>query len=315
MEKKISVIMLTYNRKELLHRALDSVLQQEFKEFELILINNGSTDGTDEVCNEYAKNDNRIRYFTIKENQGIAFARNFGIDHVQTDYIVIVDDDDYCEKTMFSHLYGMIEEYNADIAITGCVDEFSDGTIRPRYQYDELYVWDKEEGVSEFLKREKFDAAPCTKLFRTSLFQTIRFMLGTRIDDIHVIYKLFVEANRVVSQAYPSYRFYKHSGNETSFLSGDKLKPEILDEYLNMQEERVSYISKHLPSLTSQVRYAKYSYMISMVERIETGLAINCEKQLLQMKRILTDNIDEFLNAKWITEREIRLFKKYVEKR
>lgn len=315
MKKKISVIMLAYNRKELLYRALDSVLQQEFEEFELILINNGSTDGTDKVCSEYAMRDNRIRYFTIKENRGIAFARNFGVDQVQTDYIIIVDDDDYCEKTMFSHLYTMIEEYNADIAITGCVDEYSDGTIRPRYQYDELYIWDKEEGVSEFLKREKFDAAPCTKLFRAFLFNTIRFKLGTRIDDIHVIYRLFVEANRVVSQAYPNYHFYKHSGNETSFLSGDKLRPDILDEYLNMQEERVSYISEHLPSLTLQVRYARYSYMISMVERIETGLAIDCEKQLTLIKRSLRENKEEFLTAKWITEREIRLMKKYVEER
>jgi glycosyltransferase involved in cell wall biosynthesis len=305
--------MLTYNRKELLKRQLESILFQEYRDFELILIDNGSTDKTNELCMEYAAKDSRIHTFKLEVNKGTAFARNYGIEQVKGDYILFIDDDDYCEKEMFSHLYRMVKLYNADIAITGCVDEYTDGTIIPKYVYDETYCWTKIEGVSEFLKREKFHTAPGTKLFRTSLFKDIRFQLGNRIDDIHVIYKLFVAADIVVAQGKPYYRFYKHAGNETGFLSGDILKPEILEDYIRMQDERVEYISERIPELIGQVRYAKFSYMVSMVERIQNGLAINCDDLLSQMKDILYDNKQEFLSAIWLTEREKNLVYKYIK--
>jgi hypothetical protein len=210
-------------------------------------------------------------------------------------------------------LYRIISENNADIAITGCVDEYADGTIVPKYVYEEFYQWNKEEGVSEFLKREKFHTAPGTKLFRTSLFNNVRFIVGVKIDDIHVIYKLFVAAKKVVAQGKPYLRFYKHSGNETGFLSGDVLKSDILNDYLCMQDERVAYITEQLPSLTRQVCYAKYSYMISMIEKIELGFAIECDEQMKRMKAILKEHKEEFLNAEWVTDREINLFKKYID--
>ena len=98
----------------------------------------------------------------------------------------------------------------------------------------------------------------------------------------------------------------------TGFLSGDILKPDVLDDYIHMQDERVAYISNKLPSLSAQVRYAKYSYMISMVEKIEKGLSAGCEKQLALLKKELLENKSQFLNSKWTTKREKLLMEKYV---
>ncbi|MCQ2014188.1 glycosyltransferase family 2 protein [Clostridium butyricum] len=313
MIPKISVIMVTYNREKLVERALNSVINQTFKEFELLLVNNGSTDNTLSVCEKYRNEDDRIKLYNIEKNKGSAYARNYAINYVNTEYLLIVDDDDYCEPKMFEHLYNMIVENNADIAITGCVDEYEDNKIVNKYVYDEKYIWNKEEGVSEFLKRDKFHTAPGTKLFKTNLFENVRFIIGKRIDDIHIIYKLFVLANKVVSQGLPMYRFYKHSGNETSFLSGDILKGDILKDYLEMQDERVKYISKNLPSLKKQVEYAKYSYMISMIEKIENGYSKECEKYNEYMKEVVRDNLKDIEKMPWLTKREEGIIAKYVE--
>ncbi len=309
---KISVILCTYNRKDFLTRMLNSVQAQTFKNFELILINNGSTDGTNEICERYAKEDERINLITLDVNEGAAKARNVGIDNAKGDYILMIDDDDYCNPIMFQQLVHMVEKYCVDISIIGSVQEHADGTIKPKYVFDELYFYENEQCISEFLKREKFNTAPATKLFKKSLFDGRRWTVGTRVDDIHFIYKLFVAAKSIAVTGEPLYYVYKHENNMTSFLSGDVLKPDVLDDYLTMQDERVEYISSKLPSIAVQVKYARVSYMISMVERIKEGNAIDCEKQLQYMINYLKENKNELLNQQWTTKREEILMNKYV---
>ncbi|MDF2530901.1 MAG: glycosyl transferase [Clostridia bacterium] len=310
-QPKISVALSTYNRADMLPRMLGCILGQDFTDYELLLINNGSVDDTDKVCRQYEKQDNRIRLFTLPENLGPAGAKNYALQKAAADYICFVDDDDYCEKNYLSLLYSSITQYNADIAVTGCVDEY-ETKIVPKFDYDEVYIWNKVEAVSEFLKREKFNAAPPTKIFRKSLFDKIAFIPCIGPDDIHVVYKLFVEAEKVVVRGNPTYRFHKHADNVTAFITENKITSAILDQYLKMQKERVRYISDKIPGLAPQVRYASYSYMISMVEKIKIGHGEGCDSQCVDMIEKLRDNQMEFLSSGWVTEREKRLMREYV---
>lgn len=308
----ISIVLPTYNRPAFLPRMLDSVLEQSFGDFELILINNGSTDEeTDKLCRSYEERDDRVRYFTLDDNQGPARARNLGIEESQGKYLIHLDDDDYCEHDHLRLLHTLIVEHDADVAVSGCVDEI-DSEIRTKHKYEGTFVWNKEEGVSEFLKREKFHAAPATKLYRRELFEHVHYRPDMIIDDIHVTYKLFAHAGKVVAHGVPTYRFRKFGGNTTSFLDQDIVWPELLDEYIQMQHERMAYISEHVPQESSHVRYAAWSYMISMVDKIHRGRGEGCEEQAARMKGILQQNQEEFMEAPWITEREIRLMNTLV---
>lgn len=309
---KISVILSTYNRRHLLPRMLDSLIVQTFPDFEIILINNGSIDDTDALCRQYSQSDMRIRYFCWAVNGGAARARNFGLEHAQGDYILMVDDDDYCCPNMLETLYDMISQEDADIASVGCQYIYEDKHIEDVYVYKERYVLRGTEGIIAFLERKLYNTIPGTKLFRRTLFQRLRWLEGTRVDDIHFIYRLFVRAKKVVCCGTPLYLQYKHSGNMTSFLSGDCLTSEVLKDYLSMQDERVAYISYRLPELTEQVRYARVSYMISMVERIEQGESIGCEHELTYMKQYLSEHRNELLNTRWTTDRERNLMERYV---
>lgn len=101
---QLSVVMLTYNRENFLPSSIESVLSQTFGDFEFVLINNGSTDGSKEICEHYAAKDKRIKLINIEENRGAPPGRNQGLLSATTDYITFVDDDDYCEPGMLELL-------------------------------------------------------------------------------------------------------------------------------------------------------------------------------------------------------------------
>lgn len=114
MEKLVSIIVPIYNVEKYLRQCLDSILRQTFRPLEIILVNDGSTDGSDTICQEYAKIDERIVYLK-KENGGVSDARNVGLDAVNSDYVLFIDSDDWIEPTYVEVLYEKIEEYQADI--------------------------------------------------------------------------------------------------------------------------------------------------------------------------------------------------------
>lgn len=308
----ISIVLPTYDRWMYLPRMLDSLLEQTFSDFEILLINNGSTDGkTDEICRTYSEKSSAIRIFSIAENRGPAAARNLGIQESTGEYLIHLDDDDYCEPNHLELLHQLIVKHEADVAISGSVHE-NNGQIEPNHVYTGTYIWNRAETINEFLKREKFNTGAQTKLYRRRLFDGIRYIPGKIIDDIHVTYRLLANINKAVAHGIPTYRFCKHTGNTTSFLEKDIVWPELLNEYLAMQQERVAYISENVPEERNHVKYAAWSYMISMVEKINLGRGKGCEKQLDIMKVELLTHAKEILQAPWITESEQRLMKAFV---
>jgi glycosyltransferase involved in cell wall biosynthesis len=301
---KISVVMVTYNRKRYLERALESILSQSFSNFELILVNNGSNDGTYELCKNYAKKDFRIKVINIKENHGASRGRNIGIDAANSEYITIIDDDDYCEKEMLEHLVNLADKYNADISICGSYNNFGN-RLEPYFIFDELLILDKVKGLDELLKREKYNVTPPTKLFRRSLFEGIRFPEGVLVDDIHVIYKIFAKADIVVAKGTPLYHFRKHESNMTNFIQSNKLTPELLKEYLSMYKERTRYLSENVQGIKERAIYSKWSYMISMCDKIKKYNCKNCDEQYIYMKNKLINRYKEIIECPYITKDEL----------
>ncbi len=125
---KISVIVPVYNAEKYLHRCIDSILAQTFTDFELLLIDDGSTDKSGDICDEYAKKDKRIRVFH-KENGGISVTREFGINNVNGIFVQFVDSDDWIDKNMLEIMYKRAVLDKADIVSCNFVQEFVDKSI------------------------------------------------------------------------------------------------------------------------------------------------------------------------------------------
>lgn len=308
---KISVIIVTFNRENYLIRALRSVFAQSLTDFELVIVNNGSTDGSVELCKEYALKEPRIKLINIEQNKGASQGRNAGLDAASGEYITIVDDDDYCEPGMLEHLCNLAKEFKADITLCGSWNDFGD-RLEPYFIYDERLILDKVGGLDELLKREKYNVAPPTKLFRKRLFDGIRFKHGVLVDDIHVIYKVFAKADVVVAHGKPLYRFTKHNGNMTSFIQSNRLSPALLEEYLFMYNERKIYLSDKVPEIAARAEYSEWSYMISMCNKIKTYGCDDCERQYAYMIKVLRENETKIKNSYFTTNQEKEILEKHL---
>ena len=179
----VSVLMLTYNRETMVSRAIDSILHQTFRDFEFIIVDNGSTDKSGAIADQYAAQDGRIRVIH-RERGNIGAGRNTALDAARGKYLTFIDDDDWAEPDFLEFLVNLIEETGADVAICGASDRV----------YDERKVMTAEEALIELMWRKKYNVALPTKLFRRELEEHLRFAEDGKYDEIALMYRLLGEA-------------------------------------------------------------------------------------------------------------------------
>lgn len=309
----ISIIMLTYNRQNFVRRAIESVLQQSFHDFEMIIVDNGSTDDSGRICMEMAQKDKRLTL--IGKNRGnIGSGRNCGVDIARGEYVVFIDDDDYCLPDFLAFLYDTAVKNKADISVCGSYKE-EKGLLLPNgnYIYDDLYLMHAEQAVENYLWRRLYNCAMPTKLIRRELFDKIRFPEQGNYDDITTAYKFFAHAHIVAAKGIPQYVFRRHGGNNSSAATKHHmLNPEQLMEYLQAFKDRTSYLSEILPNLVPLARYTEWSYMISMIEKVHKFNLKNCQGMKEYMRKELLNNLDEFVNGKFILNFEKEWVKRFV---
>ncbi len=309
----VSVIMLTYNREMFVRGAIKSVLEQTYDDFELILVDNGSTDSSGKVCDEMAETDSRIR--VIHKSKGnIGSGRNAGLRVAKGKYIAFVDDDDYCYPDFLEFLFNLAESEDADIAVCGSYKE-EEGQRIPNggYMFEEKYLFNAAEAIEKYLWRQLYNCAMPTKLLRRELFDKIQFSDEGTYDDICTTYKYFANANKIAVYGLPKYVFYRHPGNNSSAATKHHLlNPKQLEEYLKAFRERTEYISKVLPSMRELARYSEWSYMISMIEKIERFQLNDCSQIEKFMKKEILDNLREFQECGYVLEFEKEWLKRYV---
>lgn len=312
MDVKVSVIMLTYNREVFVGHAIESILSQTMGEFEYIIVDNGSTDNSGKIAEEYAKKDSRIRVLHIPKSN-IGTGRNAGLDVARGEYITFIDDDDTAEPDMLEFLYELAKEADADIAVCGSSKKVG-GKLQPNCVFEEKLVMTPEESVVTLLKRKMYGAGMPAKLFKRELFAEIRFSSERRYEDIHTTYKYFAAAKRVAAYGLPKYCVVRHTGNNSIFTTNDLLlTPEQLDEYFEAFRERTDYLSQKLPAIADYVQYSEWSYMISMCNKIEKNNLRNCSSQLVFIKEELMKHYEEFYQSPYIEEFEKEFMRKYIK--
>lgn len=298
----ISVIMLTYNRETLVRRAIESILAQTYLNFEYVIVDNGSTDRSGAIADEYATKDARIRVIH-RERGNIGAGRNTGLDAAKGEYIAFVDDDDWAEPDFLGFLLNLLEENQADVAICGAADK----------AFDEKRRMTAEEALIELMWRKKYNMAFPTKLFRRELMENLCFPEEGSYDDIALMYKLLAETNLVAYHGLPKYTFYRHEGNNSAWTTNHNLlTSETLNEYLRAYRTRTEWLSERFPNRAATWRYFEWSFMISMVEKITRLEIPRCEGQLKTMTDELTIHRKEFLNAAEVLEVEKKWVQQYI---
>ena len=298
----ISVIMLTYNRENLVSRAIESILAQTYQDFEFIIVDNGSTDRSGEIAEGYAVKDRRIQ--VIHRRRGnIGAGRNTGLDAARGEYLTFIDDDDWAEPDFLEFLLNLLEENHTDISICGAADK----------AFDEKKIMTPEEALIELMWRKRYNMAFPTKLFRRELADTLRFPEDGAYDDIALMYKLLAGAKRVAYHGLPKYTFYRHEGNNSAWTTNHSLlDAATLDEYLGAYRTRTEWLGRLFPDSAPAWRYFEWSFMISMVEKVIRLEIPGCERQLEAMRRELQAHREAFLCAPETLPFEKEWMERYV---
>ena len=289
MEKnieKISIIIPVYNCAHLLPKCLDSVLAQTFRNLEIILVENNSTDDSLGVCEEYARRDSRIRILHAAK-QGPSCARNVGIDAATAPLISFVDSDDYIEPQMMQRLYDWMHLTGADMACCGYVCEPSSNyeTNMPPYP---TIVMNREEAVATILGLG-ITSSPWAKLFRRELFDGIRFPEGRYFEDHAIMHLVAAQCTKMV---WFNEALYHYVQNDASICHS--LTPEKYFHFFLADNDRLQFVRRSQRLLGDNYRYflnmeAKRCFKhFRMFMRVKSSYR-GRQEQKEQMRRMLAE--------------------------
>ncbi len=308
----ISVIMLTFNREMYVGNMIVDILGQTYADFEYVIVNNGSTDGTEERLAEYAKSDQRIRVLKAEGAQSIGRGRNLGLQNAKGDLVAFVDDDDRAAPDFLEFLVTLLREHEADISMCGATE--GDGETRnPQCVFQEKMVLTGEEALRLLLGRKYIRAGMPTKLYRREILERFPFEEVCKNEDIHTQYRYLTTSKKVVIHGMDKYYITRHDGNVSGFTSNAaKWDARTMRDYLTAFHNRTTFIRMNASDVYELALYSEWSYMLSMVEKIEKYHLEDCLGIGNALKCILKKNREQFLNMPEIKEFEREWMERYI---
>ena len=221
----ISVIVPIYNVEEYLQACLDSILAQIYENLQIILVDDGSTDGCAAICDAYGAKDSRICVIH-QRNGGVSAARNAGLAAAQGDWIGWIDADDWIDPDMFTYLLEGALEEQADICVCGRYEQLRYCTAN--FGHKDRMLLDQKGAMNALLQERDMDNALYDKLWKRELFQDILFPVGQTYEDLATVYRLFSKAARIVCLPEPKYHYRRRQNSITS----DASLPNRMNHYL-----------------------------------------------------------------------------------
>lgn len=215
MNKLVSIIVPIYNSERYIERTIVSILNQSYKDIELLLINDGSTDDTINILNSYAKKDSRIVLIN-KENEGVSATRNIGLDKCKGNLVTFVDADDYVDGTMIEQLVTLLETHDSDISCCGNLLERPDKTI-PIHGTNVLMNLNRKEALIELIIGKNIEPSVCSKLFKKEIVYDIRFDKDIKYNEDYLFnLYAFKKAKRITFLDKPLYHYNLHANSSTT---------------------------------------------------------------------------------------------------
>ena len=215
MEPKVSIIVPVYNAQEYLKRCVDSILSQDYRDFELLLMDDGSKDASGEICDAYAQQDGRVRV-VHKENTGVSDTRNQALELARGKFLQYLDSDDWIEPQMYERLYEAATAAGASIAQASRDEIDEDYHKRPDVcTPPEQEVTCTAEDFLKTLLLHQGDCSFCTKLIKKSLFEGHRFPEGKLNEDFRLLVELLCEGERVRILPEQLYHVFYRIGSNT----------------------------------------------------------------------------------------------------
>ena len=226
---EISIIVPVYDVEKYLKKCVDSILNQTFKDFELILVDDGSPDNSGAICDQYAEKDSRVRVIH-KENGGLSDARNAGIEVARGKYLGFVDSDDFVNEDMYKQLYTSIIENNADLSICGIFDLYEGKT--PIKKTEKKLLLNRNEAMIMIFHGNEISVHAYNKLYKKEIFESLRYPVGKYHEDSYIIVNVLDRCKKIAINTKQMYYYYHRDGS----ITGQKFSNKQL-EYIDAWEK------------------------------------------------------------------------------
>ena len=292
MTEKITVIVPVYNVENYLNKCLDSLINQTYKNLEIIVINDGSTDNSGEICQEYAQKDNRIVYIE-KENGGQSEARNMGLDRMTGSYVTFVDSDDWVELDYVENLYKKITKYQADIAV-GNYYSFNEaegmyyfhifGDSCYEKVYDNVSIF---ENLYESQEMKSFALISVWgKLYKADLLKHLRFDIGKLGEDGYLNQKIYLLAEKTIYLNKGLYAYRQREGSSSRIWT-EKWMHALVDA----MSERITLLANMGYPLEKHLAVYRQMLEVSIANGQASGLSDTATYKEFEMKRTLLNQL------------------------
>lgn len=279
----ISVIVPVYNAENYIAKCIESILEQTYNSFQLIVVNDGSSDNSPAICNSYAEKDSRIT-FVSQENKGVSAARNAALDVSRGDYITFVDSDDYIVPDALERMLDYLREYDADLCICGYI---LDNNIRKKIitTYETPKVFSGAEILKEYISTCNISSMLWAKMYRSSLFESIRFPLNKIHEDAYVMPEILAKAEKTV--CIPDCLFCQSLSKGSITRSPFSEKNLVL---LDCEQHLIDYISENYGEFSGYVAFRKADATARLMQKIIMSMGfIKYRKIYSRLKKQLYD--------------------------
>lgn len=279
MNPLISVIVPIYNVEKYLARCVDSIVNQTYKNLEIILVDDGSPDRCPQMCNDYAEKDSRIKV-VHKKNGGLSDARNAGMAVATGEYISFIDSDDYVSDDFFECLLDVMNKENSDIAECSVVKFYEDNRFDEFSDDLSVKTYDTQDAMSALIAENPFHQHVWNKLYKTELVKDIPYAVGKLNEDEFWTYRVFGRANKVARINKTMYYYFQRS----SSIMGVGYNIRRLDA-LEGKANRQKYIENNFPDLSTQAKIDLYGSCMFAYQSVLKFMSGADKKKALELIR------------------------------
>lgn len=283
----ISVIVPIYNVEQYLDKCITSIVNQSYKNLEIILVDDGATDKCPDICDNWAIKDDRI-VVIHKENGGLSDARNSGLNIAKGEYISFIDSDDWIDLKFYEILYNSLFLNNAQISASEVLWVYDDHQKKEEYFYNKK-IFSSEEAIQTLIQGRGFYAVAWNKLYKATLFDDIRFPVGKLHEDEFVVYRLIDKAESLVLCKEVNYYYRQRQGSIMKQWSIEHL--DALEAYF----ERSIFLKYNYPNLYVKDKVFLLLACIDFYKECQHHNIIDGRKRVLEYSKLINFSIDELI--------------------
>ena len=250
MSDLVSIIVPVYRVEKYINKCVDSVLRQSYKNFELILVDDGSPDNCGNICDDYANSDNRIKVIH-KQNGGLSSARNAGIDVAKGDYVTFLDSDDVIENHYFEKLLSLCKQNQAQIAIMKMMRvpaDFNEKEYVPQSKNAGIEILSPEKAIEYSLLQKEYTCCAPGKLYEKEVLKKIRFPEGRLSEDLATCHLFLDKAKKVAYSHEIGYYYRQHERSIMHIFKKERL------DALEWAESIEAFCKKSYPSIVQSAK-------------------------------------------------------------